>query len=234
MVIKPDTKNSTSLIFAYSDKSIIDIITLEKGFDDHMKSWKESEKLEKLSNFSPSLFSYEFSCPSVYLIEKRICMDMKINDNFFTIWWPNESQVTWQPSKNEKTDSQTFSLLERDDLRNNVLILNLNSSDKNLLEHVYKSDGLLLSCSYINKNSLLAVEQTETSTQKFSISIFRYDFPNELNDNEEELKRLVQAQKALKIKLISFSLNSKIVSIEQVNIYYKAYYLQLKFDCPKG
>ena len=161
-------------------------------------------------------------------------MDMKINDNFFTIWWPNESQVTWQPSKNEKTDSQTFSLLERDDLRNNVLILNLNSSDKNLLEHVYKSDGLLLSCSYINKNSLLAVEQTETSTQKFSISIFRYDFPNELNDNEEELKRLVQAQKALKIKLISFSLNSKIVSIEQVNIYYKAYYLQLKFDCPKG
>lgn len=194
------------------------MITLEKGFDDHMKSWKDSQKLEKLSNFVPLLFSYEFSCPNVYRIEKRLSIDTNMNDNFFTVWWPNENQVTWQPSKNEKTDSQTFSLLERDDLRNNVLVLSLDPSDKNLLEHIYKSDGLLLSCSFINRNSLLAVEQTETSTQKYSISIFRYDFPNELNDNGEELKRLVQAQNSLKIKLISFSLNSKIASIEQVNI----------------
>lgn len=181
-----------------------------------MKTWKTSQKLEKLASFEPHLISYEFSCPCVYRIEKRISLN-SITDEFFTVWWPNDGQVVWQPKFNDNTETETFSLLERDDLRNNVLLMSMQTKDKNLLEHVFKSNGLLLSCSYLTQNSLIVVEQTETSTQKYSINFYRYDLPIELRQGySDQVNRLAQAQKSLKIKLTSFSLNSKVFSIEQV------------------
>lgn len=182
-----------------------------------MKSWRDlrSQKLEKLGSFEPSLLAYEFSCPNVYRIEKRLSLQTNSGTGTSTLalWWPNDGQVVWQPRASDRSEAQ-FSLLERDDLRNNVIVLALPcKGDKNLLEHMFKSDGLLLSCSYLNANSLMAVEQTETSTQKYCITVFRYDLPSDMND---EKKRLSQALKSNKIKLISFSLNSKVVSIEQV------------------
>ncbi len=226
-----DNSNKTisSLILAYSDKSIVDIITLEKHFSDYIKVWSDprSHKLEKMSFFDPSLVAYEFSCPNVHRIEKRINLQSTTGNTntTFTLWWPNDGQVVWQPKTSERSEPQ-FSLLEKDDLRNNVVVLSLNKSNKNLLEFMFKSDGLLLSCSYLSPNSLMAVEQTETSTQKYCITIFRYDLPNDLN---EDKKRLVQALKSNKIKLISFTLNSKIVSIEQCKVSNK-YILMLNLN----
>ncbi len=195
------------LILAYSDKSVIDLISLSKTFTDHMKTWPTTQNLEKLSLFQPTITSFEFSCPNAYSIQKRISLNSD-NNEFFSLWWPNDGQVANFDRTNPQ-QQQGFSLLERDDLRNNILLLSLNitTHDTNLLEHVFKSDGLLLSCSYLTSTSLVAVEQTETSNNKYALTIYRYDFPDHTPD---------QFRKSLKIKLNGFNLNARIHSTEQV------------------
>ncbi len=88
LVIRTDP----TLILAYSDKSVIDLISLEKTFIDHMRTWTYSQHLEKLSLFHPNITSFEFSCPNTYSIQKHISLNSH-NDEFFTIWWPNYQQV---------------------------------------------------------------------------------------------------------------------------------------------
>ncbi len=75
------------------------------------------------------------------------------------------------------------------------------------LENVFKSDGLLLSCSYLSPTSLVVVEQTEISNLKYVITIYRYDLPEHRQD---------QSLNTLKIKLTSLSLSTPIFSTEQI------------------
>jgi hypothetical protein len=70
-------------------------------------------------------------------------------------------------------DEQTsLSLLDREDLRNNVIVLSTDLRDANLMEHLFKSDGLLLGVSFVNNECLLAVEQTETHLRKFQVNVY--------------------------------------------------------------
>ena len=212
-----ETKSSPILILLYADKSKVDLITFSKAaqMSDYIKGMsKDQQRLEKLASFEPVLTSYEFSCPSIYKIEKRISLQQN-NFSTFTVWWPNDGQTVWQSAKNE-----TISLLERDDLRNNVLVLSTDLSDKNLMEYLFKSDGLLLALSYSDSNNLIAVEQTETNAQKYMITLYRYNLPNENESLAAQPAETLKASqnKSLKMKLTSFSLNSKIFSIEQVKL----------------
>ena len=232
------------------------MITLGKSplFLDHLNDLNAT-KLEKLNSYEPCLaHSYEFSCPNIYRIEKRICLPQTVSNETssfattFTIWWPNEGEIIWlngtsqdsnanHGQSNEMATRSAISLLERDDLRNNVIVLSTNLNDSNQLEHMFKSDGLLLSLGYFNNDEcLIAVEQNEMSAQKYTICIYKYHLP--LNENEvnrsaaaksdqkktkDSRESLVKQQstndnksRSLKMKLLSFNLNSKIVSVEQV------------------
>ena len=223
-----ETKSvSPILILTYSDKSKIDLITFHKAsqINEHLKSSKEPYKLEKLSTYEPALtLSYEFACPSIYSIEKRIStMSSKSPNTTFGVWWPNDGQLVWHPTSSTNDNKQPISLLERDDLRNNVLILSTDLADVNLMEYLFKSDGLLLALNYLDENSLISVEQTETNAHKYVITIFRYELPSE--SEAMEAKKLMKvslnasgfkSKKSLKIKLSSFSLNAKVASIEQI------------------
>ena len=92
------------------------------------------------------------------------------------------------------------------------------------MEHLFKSDGLLLALNYIDENNLIAIEQSETTIHKYMISIYRYELPSE-NDTVDAKQSLntnlnasgFKAQRSsLKIKLGSFILNSRIASVEQI------------------
>ena len=221
LVVKNDPKQPTVLILTYSDKSIVDLVSFNKNSVFIESVTKDTNKLEKLTAFEPSLMSFEFSCPSNYRIEKRLCFN-EAAAGLFTLWWPNDGQMAWQPR--HAADSQTVSLLERDDLRNNILLLSMSGEDKNLLEYVFKSDGLLLSVSYLSRTSLIALEQTETSTQKYALTFYRYDLPVEWDAKNKDaggqsmINMLPKSAGTYKIKLTTFNLNAKIASIEQVNI----------------
>ena len=230
LFIKESKNSSPILILTYSDKSKVDLITFNKAIqvNDYLKNYKDLVKLEKLNAFEPVLTSYEFACPSIYRIEKRISILSCANgySKTFSVWWPNDGQIVWQPISNESSNNnkQTISLLERDDLRNNILILSTNLSDSNLMEHLFKSDGLLLALNYIDENNLIAIEQSETTIHKYMISIYRYELPSE-NDTVDAKQSLntnlnasgFKAQRSsLKIKLGSFILNSRIASVEQI------------------
>jgi hypothetical protein len=225
-LISKNNKQSPILALAYLDKSKIDLITFNKFvqinefFYNGNSKMNIAQNLEKLSTYDPILTNYEFSCPSTYLIEKRLSTFSNESDqSTFCLWWPNDGQQTFlvrnQPQK------QAISLLERDDLRTNVLVLSTNLSDSNLIEYLYKSDGHLLSLNYTDRSSLIAVEQTETNAHKYSILIYKYDIPTGLECESKP--------RSSKTKLLSFSLNAKIQSIEQVK-YGKKFILMLCSD----
>lgn len=107
-----------------------------------------------------------------------------------------------------------MSLLERNDLRTNVVVLstNLSGKDSNLFEYLSKSDGTLLSLSYANDDmhTLVAVEQFEsTQTGQFSIEVYKHSIYEETGASGGEKSRPKQ-------KLASFSLSSRVMSGEQV------------------
>lgn len=217
-LIVKSSRQSPVLIFVYSDKSKVDLITFGKQsqFNEYLKNPKDTQTLEKLSSFEPSLvISYEFSCPDIYMIEKRISTqsnssylnDESLNTSTFSVWWVNDGQANWQPG----TSTQVISLLERDDLRNNVLVLSTSLADLNLLEYLFKSDGQLLSLHYTSKNSLISIEQIETNAQKYLINVYKYDL-NECDEKSNNNNK----PKSPKIKLTSFGLDSKISTVEQI------------------
>ena len=226
-----ESKKSPVLAISYSDKSKLDLISFNK-FKALTEILANTEnKLEKLASFEPVLISYEFSCPNMYKIEKKLSYFK--SSQTFTIWWPNDGQLVWHPSNK----SESSSLLDREDLRNNVLVLSTNLTDLNLMEYLFKSDGLLLSLHYLDDLNLIAIEQTETNNHKYLINIYKYELPNEIIKNEfqtkeedEEEKPDKQAnKKSHKIKQTSFCLNSKIFSIEQIRIS-KKFILMLSID----
>lgn len=215
MLVRDQKQAISLLILAYLDKSIIDIIAINRN-SNFIEYLKDVKSLKKIKEFEPSLKSYEFSIPNQYLIEKRISYHASLThetNNTFTIWWENSGYHKAIKLENEE---KSISLLDRDDLRNNVLILTANLTCSNLLEYLFKSDGNLLACSYLNQSSLIAIEQIETNI----INIFRYDLPI---DSKTETKN------SLKIKLNSLNLKSKIVSNEQIKICQK-YILMLSSD----
>ncbi len=79
--------------------------------------------------------------------------------------------------------AENISLLEQSDFQNNVLVFTSNLSDNTQSQQKFKSDGHLLSLTYMNNTSLLAIEQIESMTSATrannSVSIYRYDFPGE-------------------------------------------------------
>jgi hypothetical protein len=213
-LISRNSNQSPILALAYLDKSKIDLITFNKFtlindvLNNTCSKKSSGQNLEKLSTFDPILNCYEFSCPSFYLIEKRFATLSNERDQLtFCLWWPNDGQQTFLVRN--QPQQQTISLLERDDLRSNVLVLITNLTDSNLLEYLYKSDGHLLLLSYLDRSSLIAVEQTETNSYKHSVLIYRYDIPSGLECENSK-------PRSAKTKLISFSLNAKIQSVEQV------------------
>ncbi|CAF0928780.1 unnamed protein product [Brachionus calyciflorus] len=191
----PEGSMSSILIISYSDKSKLDLIKFKKSTQ-FFDFFQKLSTLEKLENFDPFLVqTYEFTCPEVgYPINKYILLDSKYQ--FFTIWWSNQIELVNQRS-----------LLDRDDLRNNILILSSNLTDPNLLEYMFKSDGLLLAVDYIEDN-LVSVEQVEyINNQKYSITIFKCLIKDPKNQDDF---------KPVKLKLKSFYLKAKVL---KVNIY---------------
>ena len=209
------------LILAYADRSTVDLISLTKSsqFLESLELGKE--KLEKFNSFEPYLKKFDFACPTLYRIEKRLSILDQVDNSTFVLWWSNDGQLVWQP-RNENQISG-ISLLERDDLRNNVLVLTTYVIDSNLLEYLFKSDGLLLSINHLNKSSLIAVEQIESNVQKYSICIYRYDL-----QFDTDLKP-AKSSSTLKIKLTSFTISSKIASTEQIKVS-KKFILMLSTD----
>ena len=231
LVYKGGQNFSPILVIAYLDKSKIDLITFGKAmqvneylnFENGDKSSRTANtNVEKLASFDPSSISYEFSCPSLYLIEKRIAINYHAQSALtsppctFCLWWPNDGHQAFVI--HNKPQQHTISLLERDDLRSNVLILSTCLTDKNLLEYIFKSDGHLLSLNYIDANSFLAVEQTETNAHKYLLLIYKYEIPVECEKSGLMPQQATECAKpkSPKIKLISFHMNAKVQSIEQV------------------
>lgn len=208
LISKSDSKQSPILVLAYYDQSRIDLISFGKATQINEYLNKSEANLDKLASFEPTLISYEFSCPTFYYIEKRILTQTTTSSSNFCLWWPNDGQLAYMDSK-----QRAVSLLERDDLRTNILILSTNLADQNLLEYMFKSDGHLLGLSYVDEKSLVAVELIETtSEQRFSIMVFRYEIPSEGCESASVLIK----PSLPKVKLASFNLNSSVVSIDQV------------------
>ncbi len=161
----------------------------------------------------------------MYKIEKKISYFK--SSQTFTVWWPNDGQIVCHPSNK----SESSSLLDREDLRNNVLVLSTNLTDSNLIEYLFKSDGILLSLHYLNETNLIAVEQTETNNQKYLINIYKYELPSEMSKltQQEEESNKNENKKSHKIKQTSFSSGAKIFSTEQVKIS-KKFILILSID----
>lgn len=175
------------LLISYSDKSKIDLIKFKKS-SQFFDFYSNSSNLEKLENFDPNVAtSYEFPCPEVNL-EKFFINDE--SDEFFTLWWQNKIEIMSQKS-----------LLDREDLRNNILVLTTDLGDPNLLEYMYKSEGLLLQVGHIQDN-LISIEQIEyINDQKYSVAIY-----NCLSKNSQK-----EDFKPVKIKLKMFYIKSKVI-----------------------
>lgn len=227
LLVRSLKRSSTMLVLAYSDVSIVDVISFGKSsnINEYLKDSK-SHTLKKLKEFDPFINTYEFALPHQYLIDKRISYtDSFINEtnSTFTVWWENSGYAHKAIKLNEpKKDSKSTSLLDRDDLRNNVLILSTDLSCSNLLEYLFKSDGNLLFVCYMSKTSLIAIEQTELNQNKYLLGIYRYDLPNESNNASE-------TKSSLKIKLNSLDLKSKIISNNQIRVS-KSYIIMLTAD----
>lgn len=137
----------------------------------------------------------------IYLI-----IDKRVTPNL-TVWWSNQSA--------SRPEDQSLSLLERNDLRTNVVVLspNLTGPDSNLFEYLAKSDGCLLSLSYMNDDpkALVAVEQTEmVPSGQFSIDIYRHSIYGETGDEAAAPKSRP------KQKLASIIVNSRLTSSKQI------------------
>jgi hypothetical protein len=213
VLVSKSEKQSPILALAYLDKSKIDLISFNKPsqINDYLNNGSGKklfcQTLEKLAAFDPVMASYEFSCPNFTLTEKRFSsLASDISPATFCLWWPNDGQQAF--TLNSQPPQHTISLLEREDLRSNVLCLSTNLSDSNLIEYLYKSDGHLLSLSYLDKSSLIAVEQVEMNPNKYAVIVFKYDISSGVESE--------QKPRAGKTKLVSFHMNSKIASIEQV------------------
>jgi hypothetical protein len=212
VVVLRDSFITPIIAIAYFDKSKLDLVTFGKGhsfYDFVMNNQKNTSNLEKLSHYEPSTTSFEFSCPSYYMIEKRLITikDEKCHPTF-CLWWSND---TSNVLKLQNTQTNSVSLLEKDDLRSNILLLSSNLSDTNLIENIFKSEGHLVSLFYSNKSNLIAIEQTEINTHKntFTIHIYKYELSCNCDDQDPK-------PKSPKIKLNSFNLNSRIQSINQI------------------
>lgn len=132
-----------------------------------------------------------------------------------TIWWSNE----FNSDSNESAATQSLSLLERNDLRTNVVVLNTNiGQDPNLYEYLAKSDGCLLALAYNtndNGSSLIAVEQFETSSRQCSIEIYKHN----IHGDSGEQSAISSSRKAKpKQRLIAFNINSRVISSDLVKI----------------
>jgi hypothetical protein len=219
------------LVLAYSDVSKIDLVSFNKSaqMSEYLKKWKSSDtKLEKLSTFEPALVAYEFACPNVFRVEKRICTrrsttaaslennDLNVSTEF-VLWWPNEPQQAWL----HKNNADAISLLERDDLRTNVLVLTVVEHKKRtsqVLTRSFKSDAQLLAVRYDEiEPSLLAVEQSESThgMQKYSMTIYKYDLSASVSDKQTS-REASSKTPALKIKLRTINMSSLISSFEHV------------------
>ena len=110
----------------------------------------------------------------------------------------------------ETVATQSLSLLERNDLRTNVIVLNANmvGQDPNLYEYLAKSDGCLLALAYLNQDpsNLVAVEQFETTTSRqFSIEIYKHNIHGDKEEVNDSSKKKTTKPKQ---RLISFNLTS--------------------------
>ena len=210
------------MVIAYSDQSKVDLITFGKSAAFYQSIFDvKDHKLEKLSAFDPVLQStFEFACPTVFRIEKRISLKGGLEpgtcNGTLAVWWPNEGQIAWS-SNSAESANDAISLLERDDLRNNIIVVSTNLSEKNLLEYMFKSDGLLLSLTYLDERTLVAVEQSEVANPKpkYTVSVFRYSVPNE---EPQKIESDTKLNRSMKMKLISFDLSSRIATSEQVKV----------------
>jgi hypothetical protein len=217
-------------VLAYSDASKLDLVMFNKAaqMSDYLTKWKTSEtKLEKLSAFEPTLVAYEFACPNAFPVEKRVATmpqstsaSTTATTEFaqFVLWWPNEPHQAWMLQHSNKSNEAMISLLERDDLRTNVLVLTVSVEHKKrrtaqVTQRAFKSDAQLLAVRYgddQNGQSLLAVEQSESSLpsslskRKYAMTIYKYDLSSS------------GAEKQTKIKLRTVSMSSLVSSFEHV------------------
>lgn len=221
------------LILAYSDKSKLDIIGFAKptNFLSHLNS--NDVKLEKLQIFEPTISTIDFNCPTAYRIEKHLCLNH--NSHYplqscqsFTLWWPNDGQIVWTPST-------ALNSLDKDDLNTNVIVINQILTQDAFIQCQFKSIGLLLKLEYLTEKNLIAIEQSESTTQQFVINIYRYELTNETSKPASTASMLstvpilpsssttapnplaTGAQYNYKHQIFTFNLNSKIKFISNLS-----------------
>ena len=213
---KIDPSELTSkLILAYLDKSRLDIIGFAKSATFLSYLYNPDIKLEKLASFDPTISFMDFSCPTSYRIAKHLCYPFFVQDystesNYsqsFTLYWPNDGQIVWTPSS-------ALSSLEKDDLSTNVIVVSHKKNHQDsLIQHLFKSTGYLLKLNYLNEKHLIAVEQSESTTQQFVISIYRY----ELTSDVISRPAIYNTQHSFKNMIFMFNLSSKIKFVSNLS-----------------
>lgn len=185
------------LVFLYSDQSRIDFFTFNRTAQ-ASEYLTRGGSVEKLDTFQPTLVrTFDFSCPVGMAIEKRAFF---LTPNVLTLWWSNDNQLA---------SSGSMSLLEKNDLRTNIILLStvdLNT-EPNMIEHIFKSDSLLVSLVKLDQANLLAVEQAETSSHAFQIDVYVYELNSE------------KTQTPPKKRLNRFTLSSRITQVKGTNTY---------------
>ena len=203
---------TSKIILAYLDRSRLDIIGFPKSTSFINYLYNPEIKLEKLSSFDPTISFMDFSCPTTYRIAKHLCYPTFSSNEkgfqSFALYWPNDGQIVWTPS------SASLSSLEKDDLSTNVIVVSNNRNENDsLIQNLFKSTGLLLKLNYLNETNLIAIEQSESTTQQFVINIYRYELMN------ENVSRPViySAQHSFKNMIFMFNLNSKIKFVSSLS-----------------
>jgi hypothetical protein len=207
---KIDSNELTSkIILAYLDKSRLDIIGIPKSANFINYLYNPEIKLEKLSSFDPTISFMDFSCPTSYRIAKHLCYPSSNEKGFqsFALYWPNDGQIVWTPSS-------ALSSLEKDDLSTNVIVVSNNKNEHDsLIQNLFKSTGLLLKLNYLNETNLIAIEQSESTTQQFVINIYRYELINEIVSRPV----IYSAQHSFKNMIFMFNLSSKIKFVSNLS-----------------
>ena len=200
---------SPKLILAYLDKSRLDIIGFAKSTNLINYLYSSDIKLEKLQTFEPTISFMDFSCPTSYRIEKHLCYPTSVTKDFtqsFALYWPNDGQIVWTPSS-------ALSSLEKDDLSTNVIVVSHKQNQNNLVQHQFKSTGFLLKLNYLNESNVIAVEQSESTTQQFIVNIYRY----ELTNDSMSQPTIHSAHHSFKNMIFMFNLASKIKFVSNLS-----------------
>ena len=205
------TMPAPALVLVYSNESFVDVVRFKKAaaFVNYYTTTTTTTttKLLALDSFDIQRTTHDFNFPASLHVDKHLALvdqsshSSSSSSSSFAIWWSNDLQQAQAKSgvAGGGGGGDGLSVLERDDMRTNVLVMSLGDA-KRPLDCLFKSNGTLLALHYLSANKLVAVEQQQqphqsqqqqqkTQQQGAQLTIFHYDLSTDEVTKESKIRK---------------------------------------------